>query len=255
MVNILTIKGFDDNYFWLIKHEKSKRCIVVDPGDATPVLAILKSQNLILDAILLTHHHLDHTGGVNELLKHSPETKVYSKNKLFPFSVQVSENDNLDFFDSEYSLAVMETPGHTLDHIVFYNQDVVFSGDLLFSGGCGRVFEGTADQMFSSLQRVSALQDSTKVYCAHEYTQNNLLFAHHIEPKNADLLDYIQRVSKIRQQGLPTIPTSIGLEKTINPFLRCEDKSLKNELQQRLSQPLSTGVDCFRALREYKDRF
>lgn len=255
MVNILTIKGFDDNYFWLIKHEKSMRCIVIDPGDATPVFAMLESQNLILDAILLTHHHHDHTGGVNELLTAFPEIKVYSNKQLFPAAQQVSDNDVLPFFDGDYALTVMETPGHTLDHLVFYNQEVVFTGDLLFSGGCGRMFEGTAEQMFSSLQRVSELPDSTNVYCAHEYTQTNLVFAHHIEPKNTDLLRYIQSVSKIRQQGLPTIPTTIGLEKAINPFLRCEYKSLKNQLQERLSKPLSSPVECFRALREYKDRF
>lgn len=255
VVNILTIKGFDDNYFWLIKDEKSMRCIVVDPGDATPVLTMLKSQNLILEAIVLTHHHHDHTGGVNELLNTYPETKVYSKNQLFPASIQVTDDETLSFFDGEYSLTVMETPGHTLDHLVFYNQDVAFCGDLLFSAGCGRMFEGTAEQMFASLTRISQLSDETKVYCAHEYTQNNLVFAHHIEPGNSDLLNYIQKVSKIRQQGVPTIPSTIGLEKAINPFLRCSEKSLTNQLQQRLSKPLSSAIECFRELRQYKDRF
>ena len=255
MVNILTIKGFDDNYFWLIKDEKSMRCIVVDPGDATPVIEVIESQNLILESILLTHHHHDHTGGVKQLLTIFPNASVFSKNALFEFSQQVKEGDELTFFDGHFLLSVLETPGHTLDHLVYYNQDSVFCGDLLFSGGCGRIFEGSAEQMFASLLKVSQLKDDTKVYCAHEYTQNNLVFAHHIEPNNTDLINYIQQVSKIRQQGMPTIPTTIGLEKRINPFLRCEENSLTMQLQQRLSKPLSSPIECFRELRQYKDRF
>lgn len=255
MVNILTIKGFDDNYFWLIKEKCSARCIVVDPGDATPVLAMLKSQNLTLDAILLTHHHSDHIGGVNELLDNQPNIKVFSKNKLFVNTQDVKDADVLTFFDGLYSLTVMETPGHTLDHIVFYNQEVVFCGDLLFSAGCGRIFEGTAEQMFASLSRLAMLEDDVKVYFSHEYTQNNLAFAYHIEPKNSDLLAYIKEVSKKRQQGLPSVPTTIGLEKKINPFLRCEKKSLINSAQYQLNMLLTTPIDCFRELRRYKDRF
>ncbi|MCK5817799.1 MAG: hydroxyacylglutathione hydrolase [Psychromonas sp.] len=255
MVNILTIKGFDDNYFWLIKEKRSGRCIIVDPGDANPVLEMLKSQNITLDAILLTHHHHDHIGGVNELLETAENIKVFSKNKLFENTNQVKDGDVLTFFDGQYSLTVMETPGHTLDHLVFYNKEVAFCGDLLFSAGCGRIFEGTAEQMFASLLRVAMLDSDINIYCAHEYTQNNLSFAHHLEPKNSDLLVYIEQVSKKRQQGLPTIPTTIGLEKKINPFLRCEKKSLINALEYQLNMLLATPIDCFRELRLYKDRF
>ena len=256
MVNILTLKAFADNYIWLIKDSQSAHCILVDPGDAHPVLEILKAQQLIIDAVLLTHHHNDHSGGVDALLAAQDEgIKVYCKDKLFVQSQLVKEGDTLSFFDGRFSLKVMEVPGHTLDHIAYYNESQLFCGDTLFSGGCGRIFEGTYEQMFASLTRLAALADTTQVYCAHEYTQNNLTFALQIEPENRALLDYIRQVSKKRQQGLATIPTSIGLEKQINPFLRCEQTSLINSLQKQLAQPLTSPFACFRALRAYKDRF
>ena len=181
--------------------------------------------------------------------------KVYSKDKLFPQSQLVKEGQTLTFFEGRFSLTVMEVPGHTLDHLAYYNESLLFCGDTLFSGGCGRIFEGTYEQMFAALTRLAALADTTQVYCAHEYTQNNLIFALHLEPENSALLDYIRQVSKKRQQGLATIPTTIGLEKQINPFLRCRQVSLVNSLQKQLAQPLTSPAACFRALRAYKDRF
>lgn len=256
MVNILTIKAFTDNYIWLIKDSQSEHCIVVDPGDAHPVLEVLQAQQLIVDAVLLTHHHADHVGGVEALLSARDENiKVYSKNRLFPQSLLVKEEQTLTFFEGRFSLKVMEVPGHTLDHLAYYNETLLFCGDTLFSGGCGRVFEGTHEQMFTALSRLAALGDEIQVYCAHEYTQGNLIFALQLEPKNQALLDYIQQVSKKRQQGLATIPSTIGLEKQINPFLRCQRKSISNALQQQLAEPLASPMECFRALRSYKDRF
>jgi hydroxyacylglutathione hydrolase len=256
MVNILTIKSFSDNYIWLIKDSQSNHCIVVDPGDADPVLQVLSAQQLILDAIILTHHHYDHVNGVEPLLAHATQDiAVYSKNKLFAQSVLVNEGQVLSFFDGRYSLNVMELPGHTLDHLAYYNESELFCGDTLFSGGCGRVFEGSPEQMFKALSRLALLADDTQVYCAHEYTQNNLIFAFHLEPKNEPLLKYIQQVSKKRQQGLATIPTTMGLEKMINPFLRCHHSSLVNALQKQLAMQLSSPLACFTALRQYKDLF
>jgi hydroxyacylglutathione hydrolase len=256
MVNILTIKAFADNYIWLIKDSQSEHCIVIDPGDAIPVLEVLEAQQLIVDAILLTHHHNDHTGGVKALLSAQDQgIKLYSKNKLFPESELVKEGQSLHFFDGQFSLQVLEVPGHTLDHVAYHNESLLFCGDTLFSAGCGRVFEGSHEQMYKALTRLAELADQTQVYCAHEYTQGNLSFALQIEPKNKALLDYTQQVSKKRQQGLPTIPTTLGLEKQINPFLRCHEASVVNTLQKLLAQPITSSVDCFEALRIYKDRF
>ena len=256
MVNVLTIPAFNDNYIWLIKDSQSQHCIVVDPGDATPVLEIIESQSLILDAILLTHKHYDHIDGVAELLVTlGDDINIFSKDKLFPESMLVTEGQSIHCFESRFVLEVMEVPGHTLDHIAFYNKELLFCGDTLFSGGCGRVFEGSHEQMFDALTRLSTLPDITKVYCAHEYTSSNLTFAYSIEPKNKDLLVYMQEIAKKRQQGLATIPTNIGIEKSINPFLRCEKNELINHLQNQLAISLAPGVDTFTALRTYKDNF
>lgn len=256
MVNVLTIPSFNDNYIWLIKDSQSQHCIVVDPGDAEPVLEMVNSQALIVDAIIITHKHYDHIDGVEGILSAlGGDIKLYSKNELFPQCIEVLEGQAISFFDNRFSLNVMEVPGHTLDHVVYYNDTMIFSGDTLFSGGCGRVFEGTHAQMFNSLLRLAALPDKTKVYCAHEYTTSNLIFAYDIEAKNEALLCYMKEVAKKRQLGLPTIPSSIGLEKTINPFLRCNESALITHLQNKLAMPLNAGLETFSALRSYKDKF
>ena len=256
MVNVLTIPSFNDNYIWLIKDSQSQHCVVVDPGDAKPVLEIIESQSLILDAILLTHKHYDHIDGVAGLLASlGNDINIFSKDKLFAESTLVTEGQSIHCFESRFVLEVMEVPAHTLDHIAFYNEEMLFCGDTLFSGGCGRIFEGTHEQMFYALTRLAKLPDNTKVYCAHEYTTSNLTFAYAIEPKNKALLNYMKVVAKKREQGLSTVPSSIGVEKSINPFLRCEQSELINHLQNQLARSLTSGLNTFTALRTYKDNF
>ncbi|AGH82157.1 hydroxyacylglutathione hydrolase [Psychromonas sp. CNPT3] len=256
MLQVITIKAFNDNYIWLIKDSQSQRCILVDPGDAQPVLEILEQQNLSVDAILVTHAHQDHIGGISELLAHfNKEIPIYSKDKLFSSSEPVEEGKTLCFFEQRLSLKVMFVPGHTLDHVAYYNDSSLFCGDTLFSAGCGRVMEGTHQQMFTSLARISQLKDTTKVYCAHEYTQQNLIFALHLEPKNRALRAHMQKVAKLRQQGLASVPTTLALEKTLNPFLRCSDTGLKNALQNKLCDEIHDALHCFTKLRQYKDVF
>lgn len=255
MFSVLTVPAFNDNYIWVIKDSQSERCIVVDPGEAEPVKAVLAAQNLSIEAILLTHGHHDHSGGVQELLGEQQDIKVFAHKNLFEQVSQVSEGEQLAFFDGRLQLSVWHLPGHTLDHIAFVHEQMLFCGDTLFSAGCGRVFEGTYQQMYSALNRLASLADSTKVYCAHEYTQSNLTFALVVDPENKKLLDYTKQVSKLRQQGLPSLPSTIGLEKAINPFLRCDDQQLINSLQNCLAKSITKGEDCFKELRLYKDRF
>jgi len=169
MCNVLTIPAFDDNYIWLIKDSQSPACILVDPGESAPVLAILEAQQLTVEAIILTHHHHDHIGGVNALLEYDPNIKVFCKDALFPSAYRVDEGDQVSFFEGRLTFTVWQVAGHTLDHIVYFNHDMLFCGDTLFSGGCGRVFEGTHQQMHAALSRLATLNEDTLVYCAHEY--------------------------------------------------------------------------------------
>ncbi|WP_298941183.1 hydroxyacylglutathione hydrolase [uncultured Psychromonas sp.] len=255
MFSVLTIPAFDDNYIWLIKDSQSQRCVVVDPGDATPVLEILAAQNLTIEAIIITHHHHDHTGGVKDLVSDNPQIKVFGKTPLFENMYLVDEGDQVSFFDNKLTFNVWQVAGHTLDHIVYFNEEMLFCGDTLFSAGCGRVFEGTHLQMFDALSRLATLDENMKVYCAHEYTQNNLIFALHVDPHNSDLIAYIKQVSKLRQQGLPSIPTTIKCQKLVNPFLRFDDEALVNNLQNILAKKITSGLQCFKELRLYKDHF
>ncbi len=243
-MNILPLPAFTDNYIWLI--EENGKATVVDPGDAEVVNNCLKEKNLELENILITHHHYDHTGGV-EQLKKSHECNVYGPHDS-PFNgveIKLKENDEISIHGSTFK--IIEVPGHTLDHIAYYSeeQNTLFCGDTLFSGGCGRIFEGTPDQMYESLSKLSVLELSTKIYCTHEYTINNLEFVKSIIDDD-DVDDYYTISQNKRSKNEPTLPSNIGLEKTINPFLLQKiPENLKN-----LSQ-----VDCFRELRIAKDNF
>lgn len=255
-ISITPIHAFQDNYIWLCQNKKTQSSFVVDPGDAKPVLDYLHTNHLRLCYILLTHHHHDHTGGVKELKKQTSAIVYGPKQSPFPLiDYTLEENDTIDLKEIPIKLSIMEIPGHTLDHIAYFNSELIFCGDTLFSGGCGRIFEGTPEQMYHSLEKIQNLPDSTQVYCAHEYTLSNLNFAKNIEPSNRNLLNYIEKIKILREQNQPSLPSSIGLEKSINPFLRCTEKEVITNAMNYDGQKLNTQIETFAAIRRWKDTF
>lgn len=256
MLAISPIPAFQDNYFWLITEQSN--CVVVDPGDATPVLEALEQNNYTLSGILCTHHHADHTGGIAELQRRF-DVPVYGPSKEAKQFVtdSVLEGDIVNIGALQTSFLVLEVPGHTLGHIAFYNEEnqSLFCGDTLFAAGCGRLFEGSPSQMYNSLQKLFALPDETKVYCAHEYTLANLQFAQAAEPENQDVINRITEVKEIRAKEQPSLPSTIGLEKRTNPFLRCDKDSITANI--KLTDPLAKDdpISVFTYLRAWKDQF
>ena len=255
-MNLIALPAFTDNYLWLLHN--GEQAVVIDPGDAVVVETALEMHSLQLQAILLTHHHADHTGGVDEL-RQATGCKVYGPAfEVLPEPVQrLSGGDVVQVLGLSFS--VMEVPGHTAGHIAYYCNEfngapLLFCGDTLFSGGCGRLFEGTPAQMLASLDSLAALPGNTRVCCAHEYTLSNLRFARAVEPDNQVLVTYEAQCIAWRAQGLPTLPSSIALEKQINPFLRSREPIVR---QAALSQDpqASSDVATFAALREWKNNF
>lgn len=227
-LSIKPIKSFTDNYIWMIK--KNKDVAVVDPGDAIPVLNFLKEKNLNLKSILITHKHADHIGGIEDLLSHYPNIKIYGPKNNFNFIYTVVNNDELLKIDElNIEFRVIATPGHTLDHVVFADQDHLFCGDTLFGCGCGKLFEGSYSQMHSSLKTLSKLPPSIKVYCAHEYTKKNIEFALTQDKDNQYLID---RKRNLIGKDI-TLPSTLGEELKTNPFLRSKDVTQFKELRQR----------------------
>ncbi|HEV7816237.1 MAG TPA: hydroxyacylglutathione hydrolase [Janthinobacterium sp.] len=258
---VLIVPAFADNYLWLI-HDGTNAA-VVDPGDAKPILAALQAHGLTLTAILLTHHHADHTGGVPELLQHY-QVPVLGPRKeaITAITKPLGQGDVVDVPGLDLRLSVLDVPGHTKGHIAYVRAGRdgrpgwLFCGDTLFAGGCGRLFEGTPEQMVDSLAKLTALPDDTRVYCAHEYTLSNLRFAHAVEPENFALHNRISAESAKREQGIPTVPSHIGLEKATNPFLRYREPAIVEHLVA--AGKLESGaspVAAFAALRRWKNNF
>lgn len=257
-LSVLTVPAFADNYLWLIHDGVS--AAVVDPGDAQPVLAALQAHGLTLSAILLTHHHADHTGGVTELLQHYA-VPVFGPRKepIAGVTQTLTEGDTVRVPALDLELAVLDVPGHTRGHIAYLRQDGenwLFCGDTLFAGGCGRLFEGTPAQMVDSLAKLAALPGDTRVYCAHEYTLSNLRFALAMEPQNAALVARMETESAKRAAGLPTVPSTITLERATNPFLRYDEAEIGATLiaAHRLA-PGEPALAAFTALRLWKNSF
>ncbi|MGB7650533.1 MAG: hydroxyacylglutathione hydrolase [Gallionella sp.] len=253
MFKITALPAFTDNYIWAIHNHQ--HAIVVDPGEASPVLAFLAAEQLELTGILCTHRHADHIGGIAKLrgLYNAP---VYGRRHLAnPYiSHDLREGDTLDLSEFGVTFNILEIPGHLDDHVAFYNDEILFCGDVLFGAGCGRNKEGTLAQLHDSLQRLSQLPAQTQVYCAHEYTAANLRFAAACEPNNADIQQRVLATQQLRAAHLPSLPSTIALELKTNPFLRCTQTKLIQTLQQQgLSDTSALAV--FIALREWRNHF
>lgn len=254
-MKVSAISAFNDNYIWAI-HDHH-HLILVDPGDAKPVEAFMAEQQLELKAILITHHHQDHVGGVSTLIEAHPEVELYGPaNERLPLSPKPLEGgEQLHFSEPPCSFEVLAIPGHTLGHIAYSGLLGLFCGDTLFHSGCGRIFEGTAEQMLHSLTQLAALPEDTLVYCAHEYTESNLNFAQAVEADNPDLLDTIKKVKEQRALHQPTLPTTLAEQKRVNPFLRLKSNSLKNSVELWCQHACQSELELFTQLRRWKDQF
>lgn len=265
-LQVLAVPAFNDNYLWLL-HDRC-HAAVVDPGDAGPVLAALERHGLALTAILLTHHHADHIGGVPHLLAHSLQHSATgdpvpvfgpTADGIAAVTRPLAEGDVVDVPGLDLTLTVLEVPGHTRGHIAYVRDGaspMLFCGDTLFAGGCGRLFEGTPEQMAASLDKLAALPAATQVFCAHEYTLSNLRFAAAVDPGNAALAERIVTESAKREQGLPTVPSTIGLERATNPFLRYRERDIADTLAQAGKlEPGAAPLAVFAALRQWKNTF
>ncbi len=253
MFDITAIPALRDNYIWAIHN--GRYAAVIDPGEAAPVLAFLDAQGLRLSAILCTHRHADHTGGIAKL-REVYNVPVYGRRH--PGNPHIThdlcEGGRLELDPPGIAFDILEIPGHLDDHLAYLAPGILFCGDTLFGAGCGRNFEGTPAQLLHSLQRLATLPDTTRAYCAHEYTEANLRFALACEPHNPDILRRIEQVAQQRAANLPTVPSSIALEKATNPFLRCTQTELIRTLQRRgLADTGELGV--FTALRAWRNQF
>ncbi len=259
MFKIEALPAFTDNYIWLLQDDAARRCVAVDPGDAAPVLDWLSAHpGWQLSEILVTHHHHDHVGGV-ERLKAQTGARVYgpAAEKIPARDEALSDGQRIEVLGKR--LQIIAVPGHTLGHIAYFHADPdqpwLLSGDTLFAAGCGRLFEGTPEQMFESLTRLASAPDHTLVYCTHEYTLSNLRFAQAVEPHNADIAARIGEVTQLREAGRFSLPSRLDIERKTNPFLRSEVEAVRQAASQHCSSPLATNVAVFAALRAWKDRF
>jgi hydroxyacylglutathione hydrolase len=257
MLDVTPVRAFSDNYIWVIRGSVGPaRVAVVDPGEAEPVFAWLEAAGAELAAILVTHHHRDHCGGVTELKRKYDVPVIGPAGEEIPLRTRAArggERVAIEALGLEFD--VLDIPGHTRGHIAFYGHGAVFCGDTLFSAGCGRLFEGTAAQMSHSLEALRNLQPETHVYCGHEYTANNLRFALAVEPGNVRTQRYLEESRTVLAQGRPTLPSTLALEIEVNPFLRCETATVRQAASQHAGQTLEDPIEVFATIRRWKDEF
>lgn len=256
MLAALPVPALSDNYIWLVHRPGSNAAVVVDPGAAEPVMTALGQHGLEPVAVLVTHHHGDHVGGLEEVLARHP-VPVYGPRSESIAGVDhpVGGGDRIDIAGLQAGFEVIDTPGHTAGHVSFHGEGLLLCGDTLFAGGCGRVFEGTNEQMHASLQRLATLPDDTVGCCGHEYTLANLAFARAVEPDNADLKARLDKAQTARDSGEPTVPFTLAEERRTNPFLRCAVPAVRSAAEQQAGQSLDSEAGVFAVLRDWKNRF
>ncbi len=256
MLTIEPISAFQDNYIWLLRGQGEGGVAVVDPGDEQPVLELLERRGDVLVAIMITHKHGDHTGGIAGLLEAFPGVPVFgpANEPIGLVDRPLTEGDVVTVPGPDVAFTVLEVPGHTEGHIAYYGAGVLFCGDTLFAGGCGRVFSGTHRQLNRSLQRIAALPPETRLYCAHEYTADNLGFARWVEPDNPYLLERQSDTARARSRGEPTVPSSLQLELHTNPFLRTGEPAVIAAAERYAGTRLANAEAVFTAIRNWKDR-
>ena len=253
MLSVEPIKAYTDNYIWLVSTNEGS--IVVDPGESKEILNLIDTNKIDLKGVLITHHHYDHTNGLLDLTN-KMNLEVYGPKKIEGINNIVKESDKFSLIGIDFE--VIEIPGHTLDHLAFYssnNRDpILFCGDTLFAGGCGRVFEGTFEQMFKSLKKISNYPKETKIFCGHEYTLSNLKFALEADEDNKQLADEYINVKKLISSDIPSLPTNLNKELKVNPFLRCNEINIKNKVIDKFDI-IDDELEIFTALRKWKDNF
>ncbi len=255
MITIHPIPAFQDNYIWLILNQKNQ-AIVIDPGSADPVLKYCEQNNIIITHILITHHHADHIGGVEQIINKTNASIFAPASGNYSFChTKCSDNSSFSLDQHKIKFETITTPGHTLDHVCYHTAGHLFCGDTLFAGGCGRIFEGTASMMLNSLNKIKALPSNTLLYCAHEYTLHNYRFAMKIEPNNQKLQQRFKEVKELRRLKKPTIPSPLQTELDTNPFLRCTEPDVIEAASRYKGQRIDDEVAVFAAIREWKDNF
>ncbi len=264
MYKITGLPAFHDNYIWMLTDSESQSCFVVDPGDASVVSQYCQDNQLTLTGILITHHHPDHIGGIAQLVSESSaQLTVYGpvSENIKGISHPLTDGDTVSVLGQ--TLEVIGTPGHTLDHITYFDRHregrddapALFAGDTLFSGGCGRLFEGTPEQMHHSLMRLANLPGETHIYCAHEYTQANMAFAKAVEPDNTQLIERAEQVDALRLRNLPTIPALLSVELVTNPFLRAGYDTVQRAASRYSGETPTSPEQAFAIIRRWKDNF